>query len=59
MEKGELYSVKNELEQLDVELKQFKKELLAARIMEQQQIVRAPVGRSRPVMPKAGITTGD
>jgi len=59
MEKEELYSVKNELEQLGVELKQFKKELLAARIMEHQQLVRAPVGRQRPVISEVGIITGD
>ncbi len=55
MEKDELYSVRNELEQLDVELKKFKKELLAARIMEKKQLVRAPACRSHPVMPEIGI----
>lgn len=55
MEKDELYSVRNELEQLDVELKKFKKELLAARIMEKKQLVRTPAGRSHPVMPEIGI----
>jgi len=59
MQKDEFYSVKHELEQLDTELKKFKKELLIARIMEKEQIVCAPVRRSRPPLRKTGIMTGE
>ena len=38
----EFQALKNELEQLNVELKRFKEELLTARIEELRRIVRAP-----------------
>jgi len=46
MKMDEFYALKNELEQLNVELKRFKEELLTTRIEELEQIVHAPARRS-------------
>ena len=43
----ELHAVKSELQQLGVELKEFKEELLTARAEELEQIVHAPARRAR------------
>ena len=46
MRTEELKALKNELQQLNVELKKFKEERLTARIKELEQIIRAPARRS-------------
>jgi len=51
MNMQDFQALKNELEQLNVELKRFKEELLTTRIEEMEQFVHAPARRSHPRMP--------
>ena len=52
----EVQALKNELEQLSVEVKRFKEELLTARIEELEQIVHAPARRSHLRMPEISMS---
>ncbi len=52
----EFQAAKNELEQLNVELKRFKEELLTARIKELEQIVHAPARRLHLRMPQISMS---
>ncbi|MFH1716821.1 MAG: hypothetical protein ABIF19_05680 [Planctomycetota bacterium] len=57
MKMDEFHALKNELEQLNVELKRFKEELLTTRIEELEQIVHAPARRSHLRMPEINMLT--
>jgi hypothetical protein len=56
MTMNEVQAVKNELEQLNVELKRFKEELLTARIEELKRIVHAPAKRLYLRMPEISMS---
>jgi hypothetical protein len=58
MAMDEFQAVKNELEQLNVELKRFKEELRTTRIEELKQVVHAPARRSHPRMPEISMSVG-
>ncbi len=45
MKLKEARAVKEQLQQLDVELRRFKAELLTARVAEIEQVIRRPAGR--------------
>ncbi len=45
MKVKETKAVKKQLQQLDVELRRFKAELLSARVAEIEQVIRMPAGR--------------
>ena len=50
-------AVKDELQQLDAELKKFKEEFLAARIRELEQIIHAFPRRAHPGVSATSIST--
>jgi peptidoglycan hydrolase CwlO-like protein len=52
----EFQTLKNELQQLNVEMKRFKEELLTTRIEELKQIVHAPARRLYPRMPEISMS---
>ena len=56
MTRDEFQALKNELEQLDVELKRFKEELRTTRIEELKQVVHAPARRSHLRMPEISMS---
>jgi hypothetical protein len=47
MKTEEFKALKNELQQLNVELNRFKKELLTARVEELEQAIHAPAKKAR------------
>ena len=51
MNMQDFQALKNELEQLNVELKRFKEELLTTRIKEMEQFVHSPARRSHTRIP--------
>ena len=56
MTMDEVQAVKNELQQVRVEVKRFKEELLTTRIEEFEQIVHAPARRSHLRMPEISMS---
>jgi hypothetical protein len=56
MTMDEVQAVKNELRQLNVELKRFKEELLAARVKELEQVAHVPARRLYLRMPEISMS---
>jgi len=57
MKADQSHALKNELEQLDLELKRFKEHLLTTRIAELKQTVPAKSRRSHRTVPETNMLT--